>query len=312
LDRLLYRGLEDCSWSQINTSWTRALNPAGMFFPLTLICYPIGFLPKTMHWLAPVLMPISTLGAGIALFFALRHRHSSCRLLCFAVLAAMVVRLFHGGHAFNPVQAVDGSMILPISLLLLGLAEICRKIIQHPRWRRPMVFLTSALCLVFFGLQIQVNWTWCHVTNGEQKYHGNNQGDRLIAGYRFFQHIPGNCPYGSCLFALDVVGKPPEFSIDAWGAARGNEDGIIMVSGVSPKDFIQMLEGNDYIATSLWELKASSDRVNYQDESGWVFISPSCGGIEGFRIKPASTDRFSIIVPKTCDTSSPLTVLDLR
>ena len=53
-----------------------------------------------------------------------------------------------------------GTLIVPIALIAVAFSALCYRVIQHPKWVRPVVSLTTLLCLFFFILQAQANLAW--------------------------------------------------------------------------------------------------------------------------------------------------------
>jgi hypothetical protein len=223
----------------------------------------------------------------------------------------MAARLFYGGQVFNPVQAADGNMMLPLCFMLLGFAELCRMIIQHPKWRRPMVLLTSLLCVVFFGIQIQVNWTWRHVVDRVQAFSESHSSSTLIARYPIYQRVETNMLPRNSLFVMNVAEKVPQFTIDAWDSENGKEDGVITVRGVSVEEFVDMLSGYEYQTSSFWKLKASADQVDFQRNSDWIFIASPPGRVRDFKIQSINPDGFTMLIRAEYVSQTPLAVLDL-
>jgi len=138
-----------------------ALDPLGMFLPLVLIPYPIGFLPETIdrlqgHYGLVVLYGFIIIAAILGLGYAARHRG-----FVFGILAAVCLRFFRGDNPFDVVHMIGGGqLLLPVAFMSIAFAALVHRVIQHPKWLRPMVFLTALLCVVFFGLQFQMNMIW--------------------------------------------------------------------------------------------------------------------------------------------------------
>lgn len=139
----------------------QSLDPSGMFAPLCLIFYPIGLLPETaarFHespWLgwATALVTIA--------IFAQIVRKSQSRAFAFGLLGAAAMRLFQGKAFVDPVHMLGGgSMLVPIALCGVAAGALSQRIQAHPKWARPIVVITTVLCLVFFLLQGSVNWAW--------------------------------------------------------------------------------------------------------------------------------------------------------
>lgn len=134
-------------------------SPVQAVLSLFLVVYPIGLLPGTAQAIEEsstfaVLVVLSVLAVWIALWRVTRHP-----AVLWCGVAALLLRAFA-----QPIGLVDlaggGTMILPIVLVAMGFTAICHRIMQHPAWPRHVVFLTSALCVVFFVLQVQAIQAW--------------------------------------------------------------------------------------------------------------------------------------------------------
>ena len=138
-----------------------SLDAVAMFAPLHLIFYPIGFLPETLETFAqhPALGYTSAC-VGV-LLLALIYRKARHPALLFAILAAVAMRLFQGSEPFDLVHRTGGGRLLvPVALLSLGAVALCQRIMEHPKWRQPTVYLSTLACVVLFVLQIFVILDW--------------------------------------------------------------------------------------------------------------------------------------------------------
>jgi hypothetical protein len=138
-----------------------SLDVTGMFVPLHLVLYPIGFLPETVAGFAenPVLGYVWA--AGWIFFIAFvcwRVRHTG---LYFAVLGAGAMRLFQGEDGIDLVYLDGGGgLLVPVALLSVGAVAFCQRVMDHPKWRYPMIYLSTATCLLLFVLQISTILDW--------------------------------------------------------------------------------------------------------------------------------------------------------
>lgn len=133
----------------------------GMFMPLHLIPYPIGFFPETLEGLQEqygYVFVYCTIFVGVIIGLAYASHH---RAFVFGILAAMSLRLYQGNNPFDVVHMIGGGqLLLPVAFISIAFAALVHRVIQHPKWLRPMIFLTAVLCVVFFGLQFQMNMIW--------------------------------------------------------------------------------------------------------------------------------------------------------
>lgn len=130
--------------------------------PLYLILFPVGFLPETevlfleqahWWWLAALFM------GGLAGWICWGARSKA---LLFGLVAAVAFRLFPH-QPFDLVHmAGGGQMIVPTALLTIALSALCWRMVQHKKWVRPVVFVTTMLCVLFFALQLRELFAWRH------------------------------------------------------------------------------------------------------------------------------------------------------
>jgi hypothetical protein len=143
--------------------WNRDLVEVAPFaqamLSLFLAVYPIGLLPGTAAALnaSPGLALVAAIGIAAVCIALWRASRNAAVIVCAA--AALLLFL-----AMSPVDLVHlaggGKMLLPIALVAIAFAALCHRVMQHPQWPRHVVFLTSALCVVFFVLQIRAFFVW--------------------------------------------------------------------------------------------------------------------------------------------------------
>ncbi len=146
-------------WHEIWATWTWDFGQR--FGALLLVFYPIGLMPETtarfieytvLGWITAFLV------VGLLLGVVWRTKSKALGLM---LLGAVFLR-------FTPLeQRVDwvhllggGTMILPIALCAVAFSAFCLAVMQHPKWRRPVVFMTTLLCVVFFIMQISAIHHW--------------------------------------------------------------------------------------------------------------------------------------------------------
>jgi hypothetical protein len=138
-----------------------AFHPGRMWAPVYLALQPAKFLPGTMRQFAA--MPVlAWLSAALVLAFALWIVWKTrSRVFLWALLAALLVRVAQGAEPFDFVHLVGGRrMILSTALLLIALCELFRRMIQHPKWLRPVVTGTTIWCMLLFAMQIHAAFVW--------------------------------------------------------------------------------------------------------------------------------------------------------
>ncbi|MFA6240830.1 MAG: hypothetical protein WC655_07880 [Candidatus Hydrogenedentales bacterium] len=133
----------------------------GRLASLYFLFYPIGYLPETVaffrsnpwaQWLA---------AAVAVLLLALTCRAARRPAILFGLLAMAAVRIAPDQRAIDPVHLVGGGQLLTANVFYsLALVALFYRIMAHPKWRFPMVSLTTLLAAAFFALQISANVDW--------------------------------------------------------------------------------------------------------------------------------------------------------
>jgi hypothetical protein len=209
------------------------------FAPLLLLVYPIGFLPRTLPWMQfppparhlpashstweaighalttlwawclPLLVFLFVLWAVYAI-----HRATRRPAFLFCVLAAALatppwllrrvdLTWFEGGAV----------MALPLVFAAIAVAAIAQGLQQHPKWQRPAVTLTTALCLFMMGLEIRSVLAWRHAGQTVVSFQGRTaltaaeHPDEPLALAADFAHLR-DAP----LYLLDSVRHDTPFS----------------------------------------------------------------------------------------------------
>jgi hypothetical protein len=137
------------------------LDPAGMFTPLYLVFYPLGFLPETARAFAerPYLGWVSA--AVVVFILFLIYRKARRPAMLFGLLAAASVRIFHGAEFVDPVHMIGGGKLLVANAFFnIALVTLFHRVMDHRKWRKPIVTLTTLLCVVMFSLEIRSVLTW--------------------------------------------------------------------------------------------------------------------------------------------------------
>jgi len=137
------------------------LDPAGMFAPLYFIVYPFGFLPST----ARTFVAHPSLGwvaaAAVVFILFLIYRKARRPVLLFGLFAALSMRLFQGDAFVDPVHLIGGGQMLAANAFIaIALVALFYRVMDHPKWRRPVVMLTTLLCAVFFVLEFRSVLAW--------------------------------------------------------------------------------------------------------------------------------------------------------
>ncbi len=138
-----------------------AVDPGAWFGPLYFTFYPIGFLPENaaaMHhqpWLGWV--------AAFAVFAILMliYRKARRPAILFAGLAMIVVRLFPSARSIDPVHLVGGGeLIVASGFFTVAFAAVAYRCMDHPKWKVPIVGMTTAFAIAAALVQIRAELNW--------------------------------------------------------------------------------------------------------------------------------------------------------
>lgn len=224
--------------------------------PLYFIAYPMGFLPETAARFQehPALGWISA--AVVFFILALLARKARQRTLVFGILGVFASRLTPIDRPVDPVHLVGGGQLLMATALLsIAFAALCHRMIQHPKWHRPVVFLTSALCVILFVAQIRGILVWreagLHVrvfqAQAEQdtaRYPGEALG--VLPDIQYYRGAPMmlssavayHTPFSNAVPVLSLLpinllsGPPPVVRIEEWTP----DQGCVTIAGSRPLD----------------------------------------------------------------------------
>lgn len=172
-----------------------AYDPASMWTALYFALYPLGFLPETVRefhqreWLA-------WLTAGIAVAaFVLIMRKSKSRVVVWAVVSALAVRVGLGEDSVEFVHLLGGRHLLVANaFVLIALCAVLRAMIRHPKWHRPVVTGTTLWCLILFGMQIYTAFVWRDVGKEVKAFQARMATERgqvgLLPDFGFYHSAP--------------------------------------------------------------------------------------------------------------------------
>ncbi len=159
---LPFLGITALGWILYPTALTSApAQLSGAFWPMVYLLYPLGLLPETASAFgAQPFLPVLVFAALVlsAFWLARRIRHPAFTL---GLLAAAGLAVFGENRVVDPVHLIGGGRMLPaIALFAIALTGAFHRMIHHPAWPKPTVWITSVLCLVLMILQVQTNLAW--------------------------------------------------------------------------------------------------------------------------------------------------------
>ena len=147
------------------------LAQTGAVWPLVYLLYPIGLLPETASaFRAQPLLPalvLALLALG-TLWLARRVRHPA---FSFGLVAAVAFAVLGENRPVDAVHLVGGGrMLCAIALFSVALAGFFHRIQHHRAWPKPVVWVTSMLCLVLMILHVQTNLGWARAGRMVEKF----------------------------------------------------------------------------------------------------------------------------------------------
>ena len=224
-----------------------------MFVPLYFVFYPIGFLPETARSFqeAPWLLWVAA--AFVAFVAALICRKAKRPAIVFGLLSMLALRLGAGGRVVDPVHLVGGGrLLLANALFNVALAALFYRMMDHRKWQKPVVMLTTFLALVLFGLQIRAVVAWQHAGRIVRQFQADAVSAEgpvgVLPDYQYYVGAPirlaeavaHDTPFSQAvpavpLFPLNYA--PSErvaVTVPEWTA----ESGTVVVRGREPLDLI--------------------------------------------------------------------------
>lgn len=221
--------------------------------PLVFIPYPIGLLPETCALYAswPVLAwATAACVAAFACFVAWKARHPA---IAFGLPGMVLVRFFAVDTPVDPVHLVGGgALLVPLALFNLAFAALCTRVQRHPKWKWPVVLLTTILCAALFVAQGAVNLAWGESALVVRRFQEQAQaavearpGESLgvLPDYRYWRGAPlclsdsinADGPFSRALPhmpLLPVNAHPEETTVEV--LAREAQTGGVSVTGGAP------------------------------------------------------------------------------
>ncbi len=209
-----------------------AFSPAGAFWPMVYLGYPLGLLPETAAMLRvhPIL-PMAVLG-GLAFAMVVTARSVRHPAFTLGLLAALGFTVFGGDRLLDPVQLIGGGRMLPaIALFAIAVAGLFHRIIHHPAWPKPAVWASSMLCLMLMAMQVHTNLAWNRAAKAVDAFRraavtasAQHPGERLavfpdyryceLAPVQFAESVRHTSPFGRAC-PVDVVASYDPDTLDA-------------------------------------------------------------------------------------------------
>jgi len=134
---------------------------AALFVPLYFTFYCIGFLPETAYRFhtSPWLAWAAVAAVIIAVLWV--HRKVRRPAFAFAFLAMVLLRLSPDSRFIDPVHLIGGGQLLvPQALLMFAVAAVYLRVMEHPKWRLPLVYSSFSVSIIFFIMEGVSIWHW--------------------------------------------------------------------------------------------------------------------------------------------------------
>ena len=203
----------------------------GAFWPMTSLVYPIGLLPETAAaFRAQPFLPALVFGglalAAVGLARTVRHP-----AFTFGLLAAAGFAVFGEYRPVDPVHLIGGGRMLPaIALFAIALAGAFHRMVHHPAWPKPTVWVSSVLCLVLMILHVQTNLAWNRAGDAVRAFRqaaftaaAQHPGERLAvfpdfrycdrAPVQFSESVRHTTPFGRA-FPVEVIASYDPDTLD--------------------------------------------------------------------------------------------------
>lgn len=264
-------------------------DPVQSFGSLYLIFYPIGFLPETVQAFHETPWLVWAAVAQIAFVVWLLQRKARRGTLLFALFSMLFLSCAPGD--FDWVHMIGGGqLLLANALFVLGVIVVVFRIMDHPKWRIPMISITSMLVLVMFGLQWKSIRKWHdagqYVRHFQELAASATQDGTVSMGilpdFWFYYGAPAmlsasvryDTPFSKQLPAIPLlrlnpdVLSPEQYLIHNWSAGGGE---VTVVAKESPNLFryfpgaARLEVGAAQALSSVWGDEMPSGTVAIQD-----------------------------------------------
>ncbi|MDX9972808.1 MAG: hypothetical protein RBU21_07455 [FCB group bacterium] len=168
---------------------------SNLFAPVYFVAYPLGFLPESAQrfhehpwtgWVAA----FAALAVATLIYWKARRR-----AILFGILAMLAIRFYPGDRMIDPVHLIGGGqLLLPTVFFNIALVTVFFRMMDHPRWRLPVVSGTTLIVIVFFCMMIRSELAWRTASEQVKAF----QAEAVKAGepigvlpdYRYFRTAP--------------------------------------------------------------------------------------------------------------------------
>jgi len=173
----------------------RNLFDLDMFWSLYLVFYPLGFLPETarLFYEVPWLGWVATV--AVVAIIALIYRKARYPVILFGLFSMVALRFYQDDTytLFDPVHMIGGGkLLLPCALFNVALVALFRRIMDRPKWVRPVVMFTTLFALALFVIEIRSVLAWRHATREVRCFQEEVQGRHVsvLPDYQYYRGAP--------------------------------------------------------------------------------------------------------------------------
>ncbi len=170
-------------------------NIATAWGPLAFVAYCIGFLPETVQTITTQPLFGWAIAAGFIIGLALIHRKSRHAAVPFAIIAMLLLRLVPDSRPIDPVHLIGGGqLVLAQAIFMLAFAAVYLRIMDHPKWRGPLIYGSISISVMFFILTGVSAYRW-HVAADELQVFRTRAatlepGTRFAPDFRYYRGAP--------------------------------------------------------------------------------------------------------------------------
>ena len=230
------------AWAGMPSLWAwPSYNLTRMFAPLYFVFYPLGFLPETARtfhvhpWLGYLAVLVILAVVGLV------YRKARRPVILFGLLGMVAVRFGQGFDFVDPVHLIGGGRLLVANALFnVALVALFFRMMDHPKWRQPVVVWTTVLCVVFFALELRCVAAWHRAGDFAERFQEQAAGAAgeqvgIVPDYQYYRGAPMclsesvayDTPFSKAVPAVPLLQlncmnlQSTHVMLDSWTAATG-------------------------------------------------------------------------------------------
>jgi len=278
----------------------------GWFAPLYFTFYPIGFLPDSAAAIyhRPWLGWCAALAVAIMLF--LIYRKARRPAILFALLSMVVMRLFPTGRSIDPVHLIGGGeLVVASGLFAVALAALAFRCMDHPKWKVPIIGMTTAFAIAAILVQIRAELNWRTAGSAVKAFQAsaiatsereNGAEIGVLPDWRFYRGAPVMLSE-SIRFDTPFNTVVPHQSILSLNATSLAEDATTLKAWDASGDLLQVHESRTVDAFARQYEKGDHIRTGKVEDSDDITIESV--DETGFTLKFSGAEYPPITLPAT-------------